>query len=174
MKYEEIISRGNPSQSHWELNELLLDVERISPRIVLEIGVHMGGSLRVWKEAFKTDLAIGVNTTDEMPDKTGFSIVIGDSHAEDTLDTVMHKLNGRMVDFLFIDGDHLYEGVKKDFEMYSPLVRAGGIVGFHDVVLRGNDVCEAYRFWAEVTVGRKSKTIWDGTPSGTGEGVLWL
>jgi hypothetical protein len=31
-----------------------------------------------------------------------------------------------MVDFLFIDGDHTYEGVKKDFEMYSPLVRREG------------------------------------------------
>jgi len=37
-------------------------------------------------------------------------------------------LAGRQVDFLFIDGDHSYEGVKKDFEMYSSLVRKGGVV----------------------------------------------
>jgi len=37
-------------------------------------------------------------------------------------------------DFLFIDGDHTYEGVEGDFEMYSPLVRRGGIIAFHDIV----------------------------------------
>jgi predicted O-methyltransferase YrrM len=34
---------------------------------------------------------------------------------------------------LFIDGDHTFEGVKKDWEMYSPLVRPGGLIVFHDV-----------------------------------------
>jgi predicted O-methyltransferase YrrM len=43
-------------------------------------------------------------------------------------------LKGRKVDFLFIDADHSYEGVKKDFEMYSPLVRKGGIIAFHDII----------------------------------------
>jgi hypothetical protein len=33
---------------------------------------------------------------------------------------------------LFIDGDHRYEGVRRDFEMYSPLVGAGGLIAFHD------------------------------------------
>jgi len=36
------------------------------------------------------------------------------------------------VDLLFIDGDHSYEGVKKDFENYSPLVESGGYIIFDD------------------------------------------
>jgi hypothetical protein len=32
-------------------------------------------------------------------------------------------LGGERVDFIFIDGDHTYEGVKRDFEMHSPLMR---------------------------------------------------
>jgi predicted O-methyltransferase YrrM len=43
-------------------------------------------------------------------------------------------LKDNKVDFLFIDADHSYEGVKKDFEMYSPLVRKGGIIAFHDII----------------------------------------
>lgn len=35
-------------------------------------------------------------------------------------------------DVLFIDGDHSYNGVKQDWEMYSPLVRRRGIIAFHD------------------------------------------
>lgn len=36
------------------------------------------------------------------------------------------------IDFLFIDGDHSYEGVKKDFELYSTLVNDNGIIVIHD------------------------------------------
>lgn len=33
---------------------------------------------------------------------------------------------------LFIDGDHSYEAVKKDCELYLPLLKSGGYVAFHD------------------------------------------
>ncbi len=35
--------------------------------------------------------------------------------------------------FIFIDADHSYEGCKADFEAWSPLVKSGGEVAFHDV-----------------------------------------
>ena len=50
------------------------------------------------------------------------------------MEDVKNILSGRQVDFLFIDGLHTYEGVKSDFEMYSNLVRNGGIIAFHDIV----------------------------------------
>jgi predicted O-methyltransferase YrrM len=40
-------------------------------------------------------------------------------------------------DFLFIDADHSYEGCKADFEAWSPLVRSGGEIAFHDNNLPG-------------------------------------
>ncbi len=36
------------------------------------------------------------------------------------------------IDFLFIDGDHSYEGVKTDFELYSKLLSNRGIIAIHD------------------------------------------
>lgn len=36
------------------------------------------------------------------------------------------------IDFLFIDGDHSYEGVKKDFLLYSKLLSEHGIIMIHD------------------------------------------
>lgn len=36
------------------------------------------------------------------------------------------------LDFIFIDGDHSYEGVKKDFELYSTLLTDKGIIVIHD------------------------------------------
>lgn len=36
------------------------------------------------------------------------------------------------IDVLVIDGDHRYEAVKQDFDLYRPLVRSGGIILFDD------------------------------------------
>jgi len=35
-------------------------------------------------------------------------------------------------DFIFIDGDHNYEAVKRDCEQWLPLLSAGGFMSFHD------------------------------------------
>src|SRR5439155_8391645 len=61
-------------------------------------------------------------------------LVRGDSHSQRTLDRVKSLLSGKLVDFLFIDGDHSYAGVKRDFEMYAPLLRPGGLAVFHDIM----------------------------------------
>ncbi len=42
------------------------------------------------------------------------------------------KSIGRPIDFLFIDGDHNYEGVLKDWMLYSPLLSKRSYVAFHD------------------------------------------
>lgn len=36
------------------------------------------------------------------------------------------------IDFLFIDGDHSYDGVKKDFELYTSILTKNGVVVIHD------------------------------------------
>jgi len=38
----------------------------------------------------------------------------------------------KAISFLFIDGDHAYESVKQDFELWKTHVRDGGVVAFHD------------------------------------------
>lgn len=38
-------------------------------------------------------------------------------------------------DCVFVDGNHSYEYVKKDYENYLPLLKSGGIFAFHDACL---------------------------------------
>lgn len=57
-------------------------------------------------------------------------IIQGDS-------TVVHSDIDETFDALFIDGNHSYEYVKKDFENYSKKVKPGGIIAFHDVNFEG-------------------------------------
>lgn len=42
------------------------------------------------------------------------------------------------VNCIYLDGDHRYDGVKKDFEIYSPYLKDGGIIFFDDYLQPGN------------------------------------
>lgn len=44
----------------------------------------------------------------------------------------------QQIDLLFIDGNHEYDAVLQDYEQWSPLLRPGGIIAFHDVVMEEN------------------------------------
>jgi predicted O-methyltransferase YrrM len=97
-------------------------------------------------------------------------------------DRVRAKLAGQPVDFLFIDGDHSYAGVKADFELYAPLVRKGGIIALHDIVADhrtrfGRDTgCyagEVHQFWSELkSTHQVEELIDDPAQDGFGIGVV--
>lgn len=39
------------------------------------------------------------------------------------------------IEFIFIDGDHTYEVIKKDWELFSKKVKIGGIIALHDTTV---------------------------------------
>ena len=53
------------------------------------------------------------------------------------------------IDLLFIDGNHEFEAVLQDYEQWSPLIKPGGIIAFHDVVLEENRDPEGPRLVAQ-------------------------
>lgn len=61
----------------------------------------------------------------------------------------------RSIDLLFIDGSHVYEDVKKDFELFFPWVKPGGVVAFHDVTPEFPGV---YRVWNDIA--KKKLSTW--------------
>jgi predicted O-methyltransferase YrrM len=82
-----------------------------------------------------------------------------DSHKASTKAKLCNILGGSSptIDLLFIDGDHTYKGVKQDYEMYSPLVKKGGMIVFHDICDHPAmpDV-EVMKYWKEVKRGKKT------------------
>lgn len=172
----EAIERGAIQKPGEFVGLIALLMER-PPKVVVEIGCDAGGSLWAWSQ-LGAELVIGV----DMPGgpyssgnglhSYGATIVYGDSHAEFTKLELTRALGGRSIDFLFIDGDHTYEGVKSDFEMYSPLVALDGIIGFHDInehlYVPGVGVKQ---LWDELT-GNKEE-FHTGDPYWGGIGVLY-
>lgn len=56
-------------------------------------------------------------------------LVVADSNAVDP--------PAEAIELVFIDGDHSYEGARRDFERWGPLVVPGGHLLFHDAVEPG-------------------------------------
>lgn len=141
-----------------ELTGLAKRARDIEPDTVLEIGTANGGTLYTWcqylDDAAKI-VSIDIPGRIFSPGYPGrkmdvfrtfangqeLAFVWENSHLDATYERVRDNIlaNGESVDFLFIDGDHTYEGVKQDFEMYRRLVADGGIIAFHDIVHHPDD-----------------------------------
>lgn len=69
---------------------------------------------------------------------------------------------GIHVDFVFIDGDHSYEGLKADWEVWRQLVAPGGIIALHDsrsTNARNIDDAGSVRFTNEVIANDTTFTV---------------
>lgn len=51
----------------------------------------------------------------------------------------LFEQDGKLATFIFVDGDHTYEGVRQDIIDYFPLLAPGGIMMFHDYLPPLND-----------------------------------
>lgn len=146
-------------------SELLSLVERVqahSPKVILEIGTARGGTLFAWSQ-LASDLVVSCDLNgpgykedfykDLPPPESKCKIVNlqGDSHDAQLKAAVKKELDGRLVDFLFLDGDHTEVGVEQDFNDYIEFVRPGGLVAFHDIVEnQPYPTNQVYYFWSRI------------------------
>ena len=150
-----------PLQVRSELTRLAELVFAEQPRRVLEIGTGNGGTLfaLAWAAAPGARI-LSIDLTLYPTERRSLyrRFVAGrrvdawaaDSHLEQTRDRVVEHFGHEPLDLLFIDGDHTYDSVRRDYELYAPLVGEGGIVAFHDIVEGPYEaVGDAPRFWRE-------------------------
>ena len=182
-----------PIQRRDEFVRLLGLVRSVAPSRVCEIGTASGGMLCALARAARPDatvVALDIAYTNErqaaFPEfarRTQRLVCLeGPSQSPRLLARVRQSLDGPL-DVLLIDGDHAYESVKRDFELYAPLVRPGGLVILHDIVedhgqrfgeTTHADTGGVPRFWREV-VARQVETeeiVDDRDQDGYGIGVV--
>lgn len=167
------------AQKKYELLMLqeLLKKEKIER--ILEVGTWTGGTALLWAKmvskyddgiVFCCDLGFNYGThyaneaetciMREYPSQvyavTPYAKYIkelsGDTHDPDFIARVKQETGGR-VDFMFIDGDHAYEGVKADFNNFYQFVRPGGHIAFHDIIDSEHHRkygCYVAQFWNEI------------------------
>lgn len=186
------------SQNIQEFQELLEDYITLNPSKIIEIGSLYGWTLQHfihYGQDNSTVVAIDLpvrnfvgpydwrvekqerNYKEEWPKwakakKCKLYLIPDSSQKPQTVQKTKDIFKEERVDFLFIDGDHTYQGVKMDFELYSPLVKKGGIVAFHDI--GKNEEGGVYNLWQELKQNYKHKEFLYEANNEKGIGAIWL
>jgi len=187
------------SQNLQEFEDLLKEYVELKPSKIIEIGSLYGWTLQHyihysqegstvlsidlpvrnfvgpqdWRVAKQEDNYKNVWPTWAKANKTKLYLIPDSSQKQQTLDKTKEIFKDEQIDFLFIDGDHTYNGVKKDYEMYSPLVRNGGIIAFHDI--GENEEGGVHVLWDEIKHTRSSyKEFLHEKNKEKGIGVLYV
>jgi predicted O-methyltransferase YrrM len=162
---------------HSEAEGALLERVAAGKRSIVEIGVAEGGS--AWHTRRVMDPAGTLVLIDTYPRRFGLnlsSIIARRLVEHEDRGTVVwrHERSDEAVktwsepiDFLFIDGDHDYEAVRRDYEDWSPHVTPDGTLAFHDALLGPSWMDESFgsaRFVQELR-DRGDWTLVDGADS---------
>lgn len=158
-----------PAQVPLEILALMKKIRDLKPPVILEIGTATGGTLYLFTKIAPPSATLISLDLPEGPFGGGYlsarqkimesfpgpnqslHLLQSNSHSPETKKAVLNILAGRPVDFLFIDGDHSYEGAKADWLDYSGLVRPGGLVAFHDIVPNPSEQSsQVNKLWAEL------------------------
>ena len=182
------------SQNRTEIKKIMELVKSYEVLTICEIGTYKGGSLFCLTQAAASNATI-ISIDIDYPferrmafrkfAKNNQRIITtkGDTRDPNTYEKTRRILKGRKIDFLFIDGDHSFNGVVNDYVRYAPLVKKGGIIAFHDIhpVSAQMENSKAYVgdvpiFWDTLKrVGFLiEEVIEDPKQQGKGLGILYL
>jgi cephalosporin hydroxylase len=109
----------HPQQIKEEIRDLLLILDKVKPKLILEIGTLRGGTLFLFSNIAHEEATLISVDLQQYPlqsrlirsifkKKQKIYLIQGDSHNIETLKKIKAILKDNRVDFLFIDADHSY------------------------------------------------------------------
>lgn len=110
-------------------DELLAPL-RESVRVVFEIGVLGGASLRAWRDFFPNARVIGLDINVEPYTEDRIEVFRGDATDPDTVSSALAGLDA---DLVIDDGSHWFEHQIKSFEIIEPLLADDGLFVIEDI-----------------------------------------
>lgn len=144
MEISEAVTRAMKARwlVHREGLEFLCQLAQDAPDGTgVEVGIYVGSSLIAWSliregrgDCIGVDNWAYTENTPQQREKCLRNIETAGSSAtvlEMTSIEAAQVVQAPLA-FVFIDGDHAYESVKRDIEAWTPKVMSGGIVAFHD------------------------------------------
>ncbi len=195
-----------------EEGELLYNLGATCPRggTIVEIGSWKGRST-CWfglgvqahshAKIYAVDPHVGIEPPEHQTERPGYTIdafqtnirTMGIQELIIPINKYSHNaLNDvcEEIDVLFIDGDHEYESVHQDFELWFPKLKNEGIIAFHDSVGKGwpgvfrlmkeeifpSRTLKEIRFIGTITYGKKveKNTLSDRLKNRVVQGIKWL
>jgi len=134
-----VLTDKNTCHSYLPLYDALLKPIKDTASNVLEIGVHKGGSIKLWYNYFTKAMIYGCDREGEHKylrlsiKKTNNRVVLILNENAYTKNFVKTKFENKKFDFLLDDGPHSLESQEKFVELYSLLLSENGILIVEDV-----------------------------------------
>ena len=103
------------------------------PINILEIGVRLGCSLRMWKEYFPKAQIYGIDVRPDCKkhEEDRISIVIGPQEKPETINNIVNKVNN--FDIIIDDGSHINKFTLASFKLLFPHLKHKGIYVIEDM-----------------------------------------
>lgn len=129
----------NTVHSYLPLYDKLLLKKKETAKNVLEVGIHHGGSIKMWSDFFPNATVYGMDVMNEIHVwdviKNNDKIVLHTS--TDAYNETMFKTNfldkNVKLDFMLDDGPHTLESMIQFINLYSQLMTEDGILIIEDV-----------------------------------------
>jgi predicted O-methyltransferase YrrM len=164
--YEKELKKLNPQYENASRESITHPVQRVilslfamqkKEGVIVELGSWTGGGALLMAPFLKRDQsyhAVDTFNADHMPDEYIQEYLRGRKHLDvfkanilplkkkvviyqgTTIEIAAKWPKDRMIDLLFIDADHSYAAVSADWRNWSPFVRKGGIIAFHDYYVK--------------------------------------
>lgn len=142
------------------LQEVCDHIGDVSEMTMVEIGCYAGESTTIWCKNFKEVFAVDPWADGKGYDSNDYASRAMSDNIENQFDNRMSKFDNfekikdfsynvvdqfedESLDFVYIDGEHTYDGVKKDIELYLPKIKKGGYIGGHDYKPKWQGVMDA-------------------------------
>lgn len=149
--------RPEEGAAHAYYKFLYLLVRHTHPETIVELGTELGRSAFAMALGYPDSMVHTIDISGRVPSTWGQylaslpNIVI--HSGQDTTDWGLHHRD-LSIELLFIDSDHSYSTVVKEYHTYRPLMEPGGVVVFDDALHAGPK-----RLLAEIAL---PKIIFDG------------
>lgn len=148
-------------------------VRLLEPKNVIELGSYVGASSICMAQALADNARSGLLHCVELEE--AHVTLTTDHLAEASLSEQARLYHGNSQDpavvqslprseLIFIDGDHTYEGARKDFELYEALLSDEGVMVFHDTI----KIMALQRLMMEISQDPHYDTISLATSDGDG------
>lgn len=134
-KYQSPEGHGDKGTAHTYIDEYARLLEPYREKsVVLEIGLYMGESLRMWEEYFVDSKVIGIDISSahltSLINESGHKIIIGDA----THESIIERIEEKSFDVIIDDGSHRLVDQLKTFNIFKSKMNPGGIYIIEDVL----------------------------------------
>ena len=125
----------NTVHSYIDLYESLMHAKKNSATMILEVGIHRGGSIKLWHDYFTNATVYGIDIQkevwSELQNKDRIKLLLNQNAYDQTF--FQDQISDKRFDIVLDDGPHTLQSMLTFVKMYSSVLKEDGILIIEDV-----------------------------------------